>query len=221
MVGRLRRSQDRFGSTPRCGPSSISRSPRDPSRSCLDLQSIEPSSVAARLASRLRLRPWLEAGPWRIPFDGCPDRLTGRQCSSHGLAPSLRDRQPASARSAVRSTRTGRLTSVLPWGSSPLQRSHPGESTSRNQIRWAVRAVEPRPSDLPPEGDSLAAGSPVDPHHRPLPDSRRVGCRRGRIRQVGRRPFARERSSSCGPMDDVRPSTRIDESLPYRRTPAL
>jgi len=65
---------------PRCGPSPSALAPRDPSRSCTDLQSIEPPAVAARVASRLHLRPWLM---WTL---ACSRRWSPRP-GKVGLAP--------------------------------------------------------------------------------------------------------------------------------------
>lgn len=84
-----------------------------PRGSCPDLQSIEPSTVAARLASRLHLRPW---HGWTL---ACSRRRSlrpgnGRVRSSRGLAPSLRDRQSGTGTPAVRSTRIGCTTCALP-----------------------------------------------------------------------------------------------------------
>jgi hypothetical protein len=47
--------------------------------------------------------------------------------------------------------------------------------------RSGVRSGTPRPSSLPPEGGSPAAGRQAGARPRPLPDSRRIGCRRGRF----------------------------------------
>jgi hypothetical protein len=57
----------------------------NPSRSHVDLQSIEPWTVAAALDSRLHLRPLNGHGVF--PIHGRPDRVYSRDCSSLGLTP--------------------------------------------------------------------------------------------------------------------------------------
>jgi hypothetical protein len=155
MVGRLRGSCVRVRATPRCGPSPIALAPRDPSRSCTDLQSIEPTSVAARLASRLHLRP-LKNGPWRIPDAGRPDRVIDRVGSSHGLAPSLRDRHPASARSpsgrrGPDCSRTSSHEVHCPFSAPIPESSLPG---TRSAVRACGRMCH-RPAACRPEATHL------------------------------------------------------------------
>jgi hypothetical protein len=70
-----------------------------PRGSCSDLQSIEPSTVAARVASRLHLRPW-QCGTLACSRRRSPRPGIGRHRSSHGLVPSLRDQQSETGPSA-------------------------------------------------------------------------------------------------------------------------
>jgi hypothetical protein len=85
----------------------------DPSRSDVDLQSMEPRTVAVTLAWRHRLRP-LNMDLDVFPPVAAPDRLVGLVVSSHGLAFSLRDQRSVDDSSDLRSTQIKGLWSVLP-----------------------------------------------------------------------------------------------------------
>jgi hypothetical protein len=147
MNDRLRSSYEQVGVTPRCDPSPSALAPRDPSRSCTDLQSIEPSSVAAGLASRLRLRPWLM---WTL---ACSRRWSprpgiDRDGSSHGLALSLRDRLSTSACASTGRRGPIRLQTSFhevrrPFSAPTLESSLPGTRSAGRRAASRAATVEP------------------------------------------------------------------------------
>jgi hypothetical protein len=123
----------------------------DPPRCCVVLQRVtvrrSRSSGFAAPPAPLRLSAWTLACSAEPP----PGRLPFRLDTAHGLSLTLEDLVRVPVRTS-RSAHGGQpfVTSVLPWGSSPLRRSQSGESLSRS-------SVFPRP--LPPA--LAASGWPV------------------------------------------------------------
>jgi hypothetical protein len=68
-----------------------------------------------------------------------------------------------------------------PFSAPTLESSLPGTS-ARVRACGGIRRV----TDLSPEGDSLPSGPSGGASHRPLPDDRRVGCRRWSVIRSGR-----------------------------------
>jgi hypothetical protein len=151
-----------------------------PRGSCPDLQSIEPSTVAARLASRLHLRPWRNAGPWRVPAGGRSDRVMvgGAPLVVLNLPSGTGSPAPARPQSDRRGSVARRASFHevrRPFSAPTLESSLPGTGSESAHTVGTVAQPVCRPKATPRRQEAPDGAS-----RRPLPDDRRVGCRDGR-----------------------------------------
>lgn len=140
------------------------------------------------------------AGPWRVPADGRPDRV------SVGITPLMALYLPSGTNNPTPArTRSGRRRPVAkrapshevrrPSSVPTLKSSLPGtRSLGRPCDRHATR-------DRPATRGWLSRVQTIPAGLRPLPDDRRVGCRDGRS-PVREGPSARARSACDGVTDD-------------------
>jgi hypothetical protein len=115
---------------------------RNPSRSCVDLQSMNPRTVAARVASRLHLRP-LSPDPGVFP----PVADAGVSSPVYFLSWSFTLPQgsvPRTGPLVLPVHATGQPPASLPWDLTPLQRTHPENRPSRTP-RGRAGQREPAP----------------------------------------------------------------------------
>lgn len=187
--------------------------PRDPSRSCADLQSIKLRTVAARLASRLRLRPLSMALTSSRPQSPRPNYRSGWLLSWPFTLPQGSTGRPRSnhlAADAHRSTPGRPLMRFFAPPTLPTWRIHfpePGpETTTAGAVhsRW----------NLPSEDGSTPSGFPSTRQGRQLPDSRRIGCRRWQLRRASRYPSEDKRLREERGSSDRPTGTRIGSEVP-------
>jgi hypothetical protein len=177
---------------PKRDPVLFASTPHDPSRSCVDLQSFKLRTVAARLASRLRLRPLgmtlTSSRPQSPrPFDRSGWLLSWPFTLPQG--PTGRPRPARLAANAHRKTPGRPLMRFLAPSTLPTWRIHFPESAPQTTAAGAVAL----PSEPTARGRLVRVRDAVDQPGPSLPDSRRVGCRRWRPELASGHPSVDER----------------------------
>jgi hypothetical protein len=166
--------------TPKRDPVPSESAPHDPSRSYADLQSIKLRTVAARLASRLHLRPLGMALVSFRPQSPRPYNRSGWLLSWPCTLPqgsTSRSRSDRLTADAHRSTPGRPLMRFYAPSTLPTWRIHFPETGPKTTTAGAVHSRW----SLPSEDGSTSSGFPSTRLGRQLPDSRQVGCRYWRL----------------------------------------